>query len=103
MFKEHPLFPGLNQITEPLRHIWRRLPPRDPRFLLQNLDSEAQREKFLNQRAYHLFLEKEYAFWEREYSPENAQPAERAPASHTGSQPALAAYILDHPVIKTEM
>jgi SAM-dependent methyltransferase len=50
-------------LIEGLRWIWRRLPPRDPRFLLQRLETEEERRRLLASPHHAAFVRREGAHW----------------------------------------
>lgn len=83
-----------------LRSLWRWLPPRDKRYLLQDLETPAARESFISSSAYAHFQKIEAAHW--------SQPAkDSAGAAAGGGQAAsgLSAfqYVLAHPLVRAEL
>jgi hypothetical protein len=52
-----------------VRGVWRRLPPRDRRFLLQNLESEERRRRVLASPAYCASVRRESGYWQAQAGP----------------------------------
>ena len=78
-----------------LRALWRRLPPRDPRFMLQSLETARAREALFNSPHYARFVEREIAHWTSE-----SQSAGRAPENSSTAGKVRFRQFLAHPVVR---
>jgi len=93
----------LNRIPAPIlsgiRWVWRRLPPPDPRFLLQNLESEQRRLKFLRSPHYRRFADREAQYWSEQIPTETSDGPDSTPCGEQAGVKNL----LEHPTIRREM
>jgi len=91
----------------PLQQLWRRLPPHDPRFLLQDLEDEARRSAFLHSAHYRRFAEQEGRFWS---ACQQCEEGDRAPAATAEPKNGAATFVpgrnleyTAHPLIQREL
>ncbi|MEN6627562.1 MAG: class I SAM-dependent methyltransferase [Candidatus Sumerlaeia bacterium] len=78
------------------RAVWRRLPPRDKRYLLHDLETESKRTAFLESPDYRRFCDIEGAYWAGVSSGDIAG----APAAEAEPAPARIEHVWQHPLAR---
>ncbi|MCE5229917.1 class I SAM-dependent methyltransferase [bacterium] len=81
-------------LAQAARSLWRRLPPKDKRYLLQDLETEKKRGRFLKSREYREFCEIEGRFWAG-----FAEETDQSDQSDKNS-PATLGHFLEHSVAR---